>query len=108
MNVTTQVVRGNTIRFDAAFTDYLGNPVEPASATLALNYASGATRATQQYPMAWDSATDTMFYEWDSSVAVPCEVQWSVFSAENSPPVYVGDGCFELDANSANFDAIPP
>ena len=102
--VTTDLVRGNTLHVAAVFTDYLGNPANPGSVNVSFNYVSNGSKTTQTYAMAFSAGF--WVYDWDTQDIQPGLIQWSVFTQLDELPVYVADGCFNLDANSANLGAI--
>lgn len=97
-------VRGSTLYFSAPCKGPDGNPVTPDSANLYLAYSpvSGSGRSKTTVAMA---ITDNVVSaEWDSSVAAPAAVRWSVKAQAGSEKI-VMDGELTLTANEANTAA---
>ena len=105
------VVRGMTAVVNAVFYDVNGNPVQPASASVTINYLGPPAsnpgqneRVSQTFAMSWNIATQSMQYAWDSSRAAgPCKAFFNVFTPAATQPAYAGQGVFEIVANPANL-----
>ena len=97
-------VRDSTIKLRFNFFDALGDPTNPASATVTISYrphnADGFTYVT--YPLVLQNDFDWT-YEWDSRGAaagvIPVHAQ-----TEDGQPMSSVDAEFRLKANRANRD----
>lgn len=99
--ILDEIIRGNMVEFAVTFLDVNGNPVEPSSAELKVNFLNAeGERATVATAMNAD--TGGWFAEWDSSDALEARVYWSVKSTN---PASAKDGVFLLKANPANVGA---
>lgn len=105
--------RGSTILFEAeTFLDASGAAITPTTVTLYITYPSSpgasygsSTRGapgTTDVDYAMTDSSGVWSYEWDSSVAYPGTVYFSINAAGSD--VVVKDGAFQLQANPANPD----
>jgi hypothetical protein len=104
--IITCTVRGNTVFVTAQFFDQYGEPAEPSSVMASFDYAQNGARATQDFPMIFNSFSGMWNYNWDSSGIDPCEVFWSVFTDPSVQPIYAAEGSFTVAANNANLNAL--
>lgn len=97
-----RAVRGSTVTLIATnFLDRDGAATTPAAVTAYLDYPTGnRCRAQSNYAMTENSGEWT--YDWDSSIAAPGTVFWSV-RAEGDDN-FAEDDQFQLTANIANPD----
>lgn len=96
--MTTQYVRGTTLKFSATFTDEAGASMTPVTATLRLAYYISGTITTTSLAMTIAGSTATK--TWDSGAADAGDVDWFVIATGTSEPA--AEGTFELTANDAN------
>lgn len=95
-------VRGSTILFTAsAFVNASGATIVPTAVTLTIEYPAGST-STQEVTYEMDEDSGEWTAEWESYVAYPGTVYWSI-TAEGSDDV-TKDGELQLSANIANPD----
>lgn len=94
-----QYVRGSKVFFSAAIVDRTGAPVSPDSATLTLVFR-GSDQVQQKVPITMAVNGNVAEVSWDSSVAAPGLVIWSVKASGAN--AIVQDGSFTLVANEAN------
>jgi hypothetical protein len=107
--MATQIFfRGATAFFSTTFYDINGNITQPPGATLSILYQNETFNPTTALiPMMGPTGSQTAWTaQWDSSLAGPGTVQWSV-STTGGPPRSVQDGFFVLTANAANLASAP-
>lgn len=92
-------VRGSMVFFTAAFADRTGAPVQPDSATLYLVFRD-STRVERKGVIFMTVTGNVAEASWDSSVAAPGLVTWSVKG--QGANAIVQDGSLTLTANAAN------
>jgi hypothetical protein len=97
--------RGSTIHFAATFTGADGQPATPTSAKVTLKFKPVAGGPGS---VSLDLANSSGVWKasWDSSVAKPGLVAWSVRATDGSE-IIVGDDVFTLSANAANAPPAP-
>lgn len=97
----TEFVRGTIITFEATCTDAAGAPVTPDSAAIYLVYKTGPyTRNVVEETLAMSISGSVASVDWDSSVASPGGVRWSIRTS--GPDKIALDGTTILTANAAN------
>ena len=102
---TTVLRRGGTAFFTTTFYDENGNVVQPFSATINIVYpdqTSGGTDSALVDMVGPTGPAVTWTAQWDSRIAGPGAVSWSIHS-DPGPPFAVEDGEFVLKANPANL-----
>lgn len=92
-------VRGSMVAFTAAFADKTGTLVTPDRASLTLVFR-GSDKAEQRVRVPMSIAGNVASVEWDSSIAAPGVVHWSVKGTGAN--AIVQDGSLTLTANAAN------
>lgn len=92
-------IRGSMIFFTAAIVDRKGTPVSPDSASLTLVYRD-LERAQKRDIVSMVVNSNVAEVSWDSSVAMPGPVLWSVKASGAN--AIVQDGSLTLTANEAN------
>lgn len=95
----TDYVRGSMVFFSTAFVDKDGEPSAPDTATARLVYRD-LNHAPQTDTVSMTIASNVATATWDSSVAMPGVVKWSVKGTGSN--AIVQDGSFTLTANEAN------
>ncbi len=99
--MATKVVRGQLMTFIAEPTDYLGDPVTPASMVLYLNYLhADGTASTDTVTMEMETA-GIWQAEFDTSDAMPGPL---FVSLQAEGPTAAQDEKFSIVANAANPD----
>ncbi len=99
--MATKVVRGQLMTFIATPTDYLGDPVTPASLVLYLNYLhANGTASTDTVTMDHQTGGEWQA-EFDTSVALPGPL---FVSLQAEGPTAAQDEKFSIVANAANPD----
>lgn len=103
---TTIVVRGTTIEFNTLFYTASGTSTNPTTAAIYVNYpvtdGGGVNSTTNAISMT--QAGNTWSASWESSVAKPGPVYWTVVSSGAVSPFTREDGQIKLTANPANPD----
>jgi hypothetical protein len=94
-----QYIRGSIVFFTAAFVDKAGAPVNPNKAAVNLVFR-GSDKVQQTVTMSMQISGNVAEASWDSSVAMPGPVHWSVKGTGVN--AIVQDGSFTLTANEAN------
>lgn len=94
--------RGNHFKFTATFTDPDGNPAEPVSAIVYVDYTIN-DRATLD-TVAMTATDDPSVWEaiWDSRGVQVSPAQWSAEAQDMNGRFLVVDGTINLSANAAN------
>ena len=95
----TDYVRGSMVFFDTAFVDKAGAPASPDTAVLHLVFRD-SEHDEQRTTVSMSIAGNVASASWDSSVAMPGLVLWSVKGTGSN--AIVQDGSFTLTANDAN------
>lgn len=91
--------RGDTIFFSAVCRDQNGALINPSSATLNLTF-KGSCGNPKTATIAMAVAGSTVTAQWESLVASPCQVNYSITAVGTNK--ITQDGSFGLTANSAN------
>jgi hypothetical protein len=91
-------VRKNALVISGSFIAADGSGTQPANAEVVIVYTSPTGPATQTIAMAQTGAIWSA--SWDSTVAVPCRVDWMAHCWGGLQAA--SQGSFELIANSAN------
>lgn len=98
--MTTQVLfRGSAVRFETTFVDADSVPVIPSSAKVYLTFTKIDGTVEDKLPLTMAQSAGVFFVQWDSSVAAPGPVYYSVRS---QGPAIADDSDFTLAANPAN------
>jgi hypothetical protein len=98
--LVTYIDRGNEVDFTARPLDANGDLVTPDEVNLFLSFVSiDGGRALEAIEM--DEGGSSFTATWDSSIARPGRVHWSV---RTFSPASAKDGFFDLRANLANPD----
>ena len=92
-------IRGSMVFFSAAVVDRKGTPASPDSASLTLVYRN-LERVQKRDSVAMTVNGNVAEVSWDSSVAMPGLVLWSVKASGAN--AIVQDGSLTLTANEAN------
>lgn len=98
----TTIFRGATINFAVTFTDNEGGAFTPDEATLYISYVSSVNGSRSIDTVQMDGAGAAFSAIWQSSVAYPGRVNWSIRTAGPGVQVVAKDGHFTLFANEAN------
>jgi hypothetical protein len=94
-----QYIRGSIVFFTAAFVDKAGAPVTPDKAAVNLVFRDH-DKVQQRVTVPMTVGGNVAEASWDSSVAMPGPVHWSVKGTGVN--AIVQDGSFKLTANDAN------
>lgn len=95
--------RGATVHFSVTFRDADGNLTTPDSATVKLKFRLAAGGIGTDSKTLEPDGGNNWKATWDSSVARPGLVSWSLRSLQGSDKI-ADDGAFTLLANSANTE----
>lgn len=106
MKLVRDVVRGNSVQFEANFFDANTNPISPASAVIALAYYANGTPSSTNVSMS--ASNNTWYGTWSSANADATQVAWTIFALDaNNHPLAVSEGTFRVLANLANPGGFP-
>lgn len=95
---TTEITRGSTVVILATFQDNLGAVINPASATLYVEYKRNAVATLAIIAMT--QSVNTWSGSWDSGVADGGRADWHVRSAGSNKAAL--EGTLLLKTNTAN------
>lgn len=95
------VTRGADVAFSTSFTNSLGQPFEPPSATVILSYSRNGIPAMATSDMSYNATDGKWRASWSTRIADPGQVDWFI---DTGGLVDAADqGSFLIVANTANL-----